>query len=215
MRRGTERGRQIVHDLAAEAEAVRLEHGTSYAALGRALGVGGGQVARICRGQSPRLSIVRASQLLAVLGLDLSARAFPAAPPVRDAAQLALLERFRARLSPGLVWRTEVPVIELPEAGSVDRRAWDAGIDGPGWSIRLDAETHIGDVQAVQRRVALKQRDGRVAAVILLLAETRHHGALLRDAGEGLRSQFPVPARRALLALAAGRSPGGDSLIRL
>jgi transcriptional regulator with XRE-family HTH domain len=215
LRAGTERGRAIVHDLAREAETARLEHGTTYAELGRALGLGGSQVARVCRGRSPDLSIVRAAQLMAVLGLELSARAFPAGPAVRDRAQVALLERLRARISPALSWRTEVPVIELPESGRRDLRAWDAGIDGPGWSVRLDAETHIGDLQAVQRRVALKQRDGRVGCVILLLAETRHHAVLLRLAGDGLAAEFPVPARQALRALAAGRSPGGNALIRL
>ena len=62
---GTDRGLSIVRDLAGEVEAARLEHGTSYAEIGRAIGVGGGQAARICRGRSPGLTIVRASQLLA------------------------------------------------------------------------------------------------------------------------------------------------------
>jgi hypothetical protein len=198
-----------------EAETTRIEHGTSYAEIGRAVRLGGGQVAQICRGRSPGLSIVRASQLLAVLGLELSARAYPAGPAIRDVGQVALLARLRARLGPGLDWRTEVPVIEVPEAGFIDRRAWDAGIDGPGWEVRIDAETHIGDLQAVQRRVALKQRDGGVACVVLLLAETRHHRLLRRLARDSLTAQFPVPARRALGALSEGRHPGGSALIVL
>lgn len=82
---------------------------------------------------------------------------------------------------------------ELPSAGFVDRRAWDAGIDGPGVCVRIDAETHVGDVQAIERRVAIKQRDGGEPCVLLLLADTRHHRALLEVAGAGLRATFPTP----------------------
>src|SRR3954464_9332453 len=194
-RRGTERGRGIVHELTRQAEIARVEHGTSYAELGRALRLGGGQVARICRGQSPDLTIVRAARLLAVVRLDLSARAFPSGPSVRDAGQVRLLNRLRARLHASLGWRTEVPVLDLPDAGSIDRRAWDAMIEGPGWLVPVDAETRIGDLQAVQRRVALKQRDSGAESLILLLAETRHHRAVLGLAGDGFRGQFPVAPR--------------------
>lgn len=213
--RGTDRGTTIVQALMREAEAARVAHGTSYAAIGRALRLGPGQVARIVRGQSPDLAIVRAAQVLATVGLELSARAFPVGAPVRDAAQVALLGRLRARISAGLSWSEEVPVIEMPFAGSIDLRAWDAGIDGPACRVRVDAETHIGDLQAVERRVGLKQRDGRVDCVILLLADTKHHRELLDVAGHGLRSRFPVPQRAALAALGTGRSPRGNALIRL
>jgi hypothetical protein len=204
-----------IQALMREAEAARVAHGTSYAAIGRALRLGPGQVARIMRGQSPHLAIVRAAQILEAVGLELSARAFPVSAPVRDAGQVALLARFRARISPDLTWTEEVPVVEIPAAGSIDLRAWDAGIDGPACRVRLDAETHLGDLQAVERHVALKQRDGRVECVILLLSDTRHHRELLEVAGDGLRSRFPVPQREALLALRAGRSPRGNALIRL
>jgi hypothetical protein len=198
-----------------EAEAARLAHGTSYAAIGRALRLGPGQVARIMRGQSPDVSIVRAAQVLESVGLELSARAFPAGVPVRDGGQVALLARLRRRISAELRWREEVPVVELPSAGSSDLRAWDAGIDGPDVRVRVDAETHVGDLQALERRVALKQRDGREPCVIVLLADTRHHRALLAEAGDGLRSAFQISQRAALAALRAGSSPGGNALIVL
>src|SRR5690242_8965624 len=117
LRRGTERGRALVHRLCDEAEVARAERGTSFATLGRAMGVGGGQVARICRGESPGVSVVRLSQLLSLLGLELSARAFPVGLPIRDVAQVRLLDRLRRRLAPELIWRSEVSVVELPAAG--------------------------------------------------------------------------------------------------
>lgn len=212
---GTDRGTTLVQVLMRDAESARVAHGTSYAEIGRALRLAPGQVARIMRGQVTALPIVRAAQVLAAVGLKLSATAFPEGSPVRDAGQLALLHRLRNRINPALRWSEELPVIELPTAGSVDLRAWDAGIDGPEWRCRIDAETHVGDLQALERRLALKQRDGREASVLLLLADTKHHRALLQVAGEGLRSRFPVPQRAALLALKTGRSPGANSLILL
>jgi len=198
-----------------DAEAARVASGTSYAAIGRALRLGSGQVAKIMRARSPRVSIVRAAQILEAVGLRLSASAFPAGAPVRDAGQLALLTRLRSRISPALLWREEVPVVELMTAGVAHLRAWDAGIEGPGVRVRADAESHVGDLQAVLRRVALKQRDGRVDCVILLLADTQHHRRLLAIAGDTLGTQFPISQRAALRALREGRSPGGNTLVLL
>jgi hypothetical protein len=213
--RGTERGNAIVRAVIREAEVARMARGTSYADIARALDLTPTQVRNILRSRSPDLSIVRAAQLLAVLGLKLATNVFPEGDPVRDAGQLGLLERLRARIDPLLGWRVEVPVIELPAPGVIDLRAWDAGIDGPNCRCRVEAETHVGDLQAVERRVALKQRDGRELCVLLLLADTKHHRALLKMAGDGLRTRFPVAQRTALGALRAGRSPGGNALVLL
>jgi hypothetical protein len=213
--RGTERGLSIVRALMHEAEAARIASGISYAAIGRALRIAPRQVARILRAQSPRVSIVRAAQVLEAVGLELSARAFAAGVRVRDAGQLKLLGRFRPRIHPALEWREEVPVIEMASLGPADLRAWDAAIDGPGVRVRVEAETHVGDAQALARRLALKQRDGHVDCVILLLAETKHHRTLLAEAGDGLRAMFPVPQRAALAALRAGRAPAGNAIVLL
>jgi transcriptional regulator with XRE-family HTH domain len=215
MSRGTERGHAIVRALVREAEMARTARGTSFAEIGRALRLSATQVANILRGKSPDVTIMRAAQLLAVVGLKLSASAFPEGEPVRDAGQLALLSRLRARIDAGLTWSEEVPVIEMPVPGAVDHRAWDAGIEGPFCRCRVDAETRVGDLQAVERRVALKQRDGREPCVLLLLADTKHHRALLDTAGEGIRTRFPVPQRAALAALKRGRSPAGNALLLL
>src|SRR4051812_7522537 len=96
--RGTARGRRIVIEMSRELEDARIASGLSYAHLGKAVGISGQQAARICRGRSPDVSIVRIAGLLAAAGLDLAARAYPAGPPIRDAAHVALLARFRAPL---------------------------------------------------------------------------------------------------------------------
>jgi len=210
--RGRARGRRLVIDLAREAEDARLDRGLSYRGLGRALGISGEQAARICRGESPDVSLVRIAELLEVVGLELGARAFPGSVPFRDQGQLSLLARFRPRVAASLIWRLEQPVIALP--GTSDQRAWDASIGGPGWSVGVEAETHIHDSQAVTRRLALKQRDGDVDAVILLLTDSRWHRDLVR-AADDLRESFPVAARVALRQLGDGKPPGGNALVLL
>jgi transcriptional regulator with XRE-family HTH domain len=213
--RGTDRGLTIVLSLMREAEAARVASGTSYAEIGRALHLAPGQVAQILRGKVTSVTIVRAAQILAAVGLKMSAGGFPEGAAVRESGQRSLLERLRMRISPELKWSEEVLVSELPVPGEVDHRAWDAGIDGPSCRCRVDAETHVGDLQAVARRVALKQRDGHEPCVVLLLADTKHHRALLELSRVGLRAQFPISQRATLAALKIGRSPGGNSLILL
>jgi len=174
------------------------------------VGLSGQQVGRIERGLSPDVSIAVLCRLLAVVGLELSARAYPAGEPIRDRAHVAVLGRFRGRLHRSLRWRTEVP---LPVAG--DLRAWDGHVSGAGWRVGVEAETRPSDLQALQRRLALKLRDGGVDALILVLADTRHNRALLQAHGEELAQRFPVPGRRAMELLAAGAPPGGSAVVLL
>ena len=214
--RGLARGRRVVADLCSEAEAGRVAANLSYEELGRAVGLSGEQVARILRGQSPNVAVVTLSALLGAVGLDLSARAYPAGPPIRDAAHLALLGRLRERVPASLTWRAEVPVVERqgPEA-IPDRRAWDATIAGADWLVGVEAETRVRDVQALERRIALKQRDGAVDAVILLLLDSRHNHTVVASNGAGLRKQFPGSARLAFRRLGAGQRPPDNVIVML
>jgi hypothetical protein len=150
------------------------------------------------------------ARLASILGLDLSVKFYPAGQPLRDQAHLELIARFRARLGPGLVVRTEVPV---PIAG--DARAWDVVVDGAPKLIGTEAETRLRDCQALERRIALKARDSGIDRVILLVSGTRANRAALRVAQASLHAMFPIPARVALRALAEGRDPGGSAIIML
>lgn len=213
--RGSASGRRLVAELSRELETARLAAGLSYTDVGRAVGISGAQVGRICQGRSAHVSIRRMAQLMAVVGLTLSARGYPDGVPLRDRAQVSLLGRLRARLHTSLAWRTEVPVVELAVAGDADLRAWDAAIDGPGFSLRVEAETHVHDLQALERRIRLKQRDGHIDIVVLLLADTRHHRTLVRARDPGLAALFPVRPRAALGALAGGRAPAANAFVIL
>ena len=95
-----------------------------------------------------------------------------------------------------------------------DRRSADAVIDAPKLAALIEAETRIDDVQALERRISLKQRDLRLARVILLVADTRHNRDVIARV-PALRERFPVTTRACLSALARGRDPGGDALVIL
>ncbi len=207
---GADRARRTVADLTTEIRRARVDRGLSQAEVGRAVGLSGPQVCRIERGLSPDVSIAVLCRLLAVVGLELSARAYPAGEPVRDRAHAALLSRFRARLHSSLRWRMEVP---LPVAG--DLRAWDGQVGGASWRVGVEAETRPSDLQALQRRLALKLRDGGVDALILVLADTRHNRELLRAHADDLVQRFPVPGRRAMELVAAGVPPTGNAIVLL
>jgi hypothetical protein len=156
---------------------------------------------------------VRIAQLYALVGLDLSARGFPGGQPLRDAGHVALLGRFQARLGPGLRWRTEVPIASGSIDGRRDFRAWDAVLGGAGWEIGIEAETHVRDLQALERRLALKQRDGAMSVVILALGDTRHHRELMSGADMALRSAFPTTPRSALRSLGRAERPGSNAVV--
>jgi transcriptional regulator with XRE-family HTH domain len=189
----------------------RIAHGLSQGTVATSLGISRSQYSRIERGLAPNISVVMASRMLSVLGLELSARAYPVGEPLRDAAHAATLERLRRGLAANLRWRTEVV---FPQPG--DRRAWDATISGADdvglWVIGVEAEMRPRDIQALERRLAVKERDGGVDGLILLLADTRHNRALPRS-HPGLLERFPVPGRQALATLAAGRRLSGNAMI--
>lgn len=191
-----------------EIRLARRQLGLSLKSVGHAVGISASELSRIERGLADWASLIVLTQLCAVVGLDLSARAYPGGSPLRDARQGVLLTKFRARLHPSLGWGTEVP---LPIPG--DQRAWDAMILGEGWRYGTEAELNPIDGQALIRRLMLKQRDGGVDGVILLLPDTRQARLFRREFSDLLATDFPIPARLALVRLANGLVPGGNAIV--
>lgn len=192
--------------LAEEWCSLRHAAGISQSRVARAVGVSRSTYARLERGRVGEFGIRRASVISAVLGADLAVRIYPAGPPLHDAAHLALLARFEARLAAAWDVRHEAP---MPQAG--DARAWDRRLDGPT-SIGVEAETRPRDLQRIERSMNLKQRDSGVARIILLVSGTRHNRDLLRAALPTLRATFPLPTSEVLRALSEGRDPGANGL---
>jgi transcriptional regulator with XRE-family HTH domain len=208
---GSSLARKDLMAIGADLKAARRMAGRSQRDVGRAAGMSYSQVGRIERAALPTASVHQLARFGAVVGLDVRVRGYPGRKPLRDAAQLALLERLRRRLSPRLSFRTEVP---LPIEG--DFRAWDAVIGGfgpPATALHVEGETRLYDAQAQLRRIALKARDGGADTVLLVLANTRTNRAAVRAAGKMIDEAYPIRARQALAALRAGRHPGGSALV--
>ena len=211
--RGRRRCRKAVRRVAIDGRLARIGAGLSQAEVGHAIGSSHSMVGRFERGEVTYPDLAFLAAYCAVLGLDLALRVYPAGDPIRDRAQLALLERLRARLHPSLRWRTEVP---LGIEG--DLRAWDAEIRGrqpTQWRARIEAETGIPDGQALERRLNLKTRDDPDGHVVLLVSDTRANRIALRAIREGMRDGFPLDSREILAALRDARDPGGSGIVIL
>ena len=210
VQRGHERGVALVEHVVREFHLARIDHAVSQQDVGDAIGVDRSWVSRRESGalDPGELTIVRASEMLAVVGLDLAGRVYPAAGPLRDGAHLGVLERLRGRVHPRLGWGTEVL---FPGIGEL--RAWDAKITGRDWRTGVECEMHPADLQAAERRLHRRKRDGDVDSVILLMPDTAYVRRLVREHADELLERFPVPGRVALQRLSAGSFPGGDSVI--
>lgn len=203
--------RRLTSSVIADIREARVSAGLSQRDLGTAVGISASQVARFERGTLRDIGVEQLCRLSIGVGLDPSIRLYPGPDAVRDVAQLRLLERLRTRVATGIRWRVEVPL-----HGRTDARAWDAVADRHGCVDAIEAETRLRDLQAVERRVALKKRDDTtVVHVILLIADTRGNRLALAEGREGLRSDFPLDTRAALAGLGQGRCPGASAVIVL
>jgi transcriptional regulator with XRE-family HTH domain len=196
--------------LGLEIRAARSSAGLSQRDTGRFAGMDHSIVGKIERGQYPAVTLGQLSRLSAAVGLDLSVRTYAGGDAIRDAGHVRLLERLRLTLHPSFTWRSEVP---LPGPG--DQRAWDAVVSRGSTAIGVEAETVFRDVQAQTRRLILKQRDGGLDRMILLVADTRRNRAALATCRESLRETFPLDTRAILGTLRAGSIPERSGILRL
>jgi hypothetical protein len=88
-------------------------------------------------------------------------------------------------------------------------------VRGPDFIVAVEAETRLHDVQAMQRRLSLKRRDGAVDHVALLVAGTRHNREVMAGSRAALKSDFPLDSRALLRALSDGADPGAGGVLLL
>jgi transcriptional regulator with XRE-family HTH domain len=207
--RGLDRARGLMESLARDWRDARLAAGVSQRAVARAAGLSRETYARIERRQAREIGIGRASVITSVLGGEFSAKIFDGSAPIRDIAHIRLLERLDRRIPARWQVHHEAP---MRQAG--DRRAWDRRLDGP-ISIGVEGETRLRDLQALERRMNLKQRDSGVQRLVLLVADTVANRRLIRAYAPQLRASFPLTTREVLTALAEGRDPGANGIVVL
>ena len=196
--------------LGRELRDARVNRDLTLEIVARAVGVSATEVSRIERGHRPTLGLTRLGRLFAAVGMELSVRAYPGPSPIRDAAHNELIARLRDRLPAGTRWVSEHPV-----GPSGDLRAWDGLFWLAGLRVAVEAETHPRDLQELARRLALKERDGAPDRLILLLLDSRANRAALRGPNPLVGPRFPISARTALAAIAAGQDPGGNAIVLL
>ena len=165
---------------------------------------------RIERGALPNVTVRQLATACAAVGLKFNGRPYPDGDPVRDSAHAHLLERLHVRVNKRGLWRTEVLV-----TGGSDSRAWDAHLTLEGVPVAIEAEMRLTDIQALDRKIALKQRDSGVDIVVLLVADTVGNRRVLAAHRESLRARFPLDTRAVLAALAAGHPPSASGIVIL
>ena len=207
--RGIRRATYLLRRIGEELRQARVAAGLSARLVASGAGISHGHLRRIERGLASRVDVEVLARIASVVGHELSLSVFPVASPVRDRAHLALLERFRSRLHASWRWLTEV-VMPIPG----DRRSADATIANATTDAMVECETHLADIQALERDISGKARELGARRVILLVLDSRHNRAVLRATPE-LTRRFPIGARAALAALGRGEDPGGDCLIVL
>ena len=204
----TRRAKYQLDTLTRELIHARHKCGLSQAHVARALGVSRPLVAAWESGRRVPTP-VQLYQWGAVLGLDVSIRAYPGGAPLRDSGQLRILARFKATVGDLRTWQTEVPVSLDPS----DRRAFDAVLSRDLRRAAVEAVSRLGDAEGQVRPITLKQQASEIPCVLLALADTRHNRLALIAGLSTIQPAFPCPARSALAALRRGDLPSGNAVL--
>jgi transcriptional regulator with XRE-family HTH domain len=184
--RGTRRAGATLRALGEELRHARLALGLRQVDVARAAGISPSWISRIELGQARDVGYRPLCVVFAIVGLDLSTRAYAGGDALRDDGHHGLLGRTHRALPAEAPWDEEVL---LPGPG--EQRAWDARTRLWGRAVGIEAEMRPTDLQAMQRRLRLKKRDGGVDRMIVALADTRGNRDFLRAAGDSLRAMFP------------------------
>jgi transcriptional regulator with XRE-family HTH domain len=100
--RGDRQGRRLIATTGNDLRLARMSAGLSLEDVGRAVGMSHSQLGRIERALHPSVAVIQLARIASVVGLNVSVRTYPSGSPLRDKAHLALIQRFRDRLSANL-----------------------------------------------------------------------------------------------------------------
>lgn len=203
-------GTWLLREIGRELRVARLIGGMTQTQVAAQLGKSTSHVSRVEHGLLKAIGIVQITKHAAVVGLKPWVRLYPVVARPLDAAQLALLGRFRERISDA--WKV---ILEAPMPLPGDLRAADALISIDGCVCVVEIITRMADFQAQLRSAQLKKRDMHATRLILVVAANATNRRALHQAGVAVGDAFPLNTRATLRALAERRDPGADGLVLL
>jgi transcriptional regulator with XRE-family HTH domain len=190
----------------------RLGGGLTQAEVAQLVGVTKAQMSRLEAGQIQKVTVERLSEVASVLGYEVSLGLHPIGDPVRDKGQVAIGRRFDAILSDA--WRVTNETL-LP--GSGEQRAWDKLLRllaaSPPYLVGIDIETRVRDIQALTRRTRLRERDGMVDAILIVLSDSANNRRLVDELRKSLGPAYSTSPRRTLAALRSGQRLVGSGVV--
>jgi transcriptional regulator with XRE-family HTH domain len=212
LQRGHRKGEDLTRATIAQLRDARIVAGLSQEECARQLGLSQSYISKLEVNGFDDLSLIRASELAALFGLEPSLTLHVAGAPLRDKGHEALLGRFMARLAPEWIVTREAP---FPTPS--DPRWWDAllRLANERYVLGVEAETRLRDMQAQVRRIHGRQRDGGADHVLVILSDSAHNRALAGDFRTALGPEFATQPREILRAMAAGTPLPGSGVILL
>jgi transcriptional regulator with XRE-family HTH domain len=178
--RSRRRSERLISVLAEEFRDKRLATGLSQREVASGVGISRPTYTRIENAQSRRVSVEVLCGIAACLGLDLAVNVYPGPEPLRDGPSTNRLRSVLENVASPLSYATEVALRTGP-GRRFEQRAWDAVISGSGKRTGVELEMRLRDAQAVERRLNLKRHDDPVDHFVLLVADTKHNRAVLRE----------------------------------
>jgi transcriptional regulator with XRE-family HTH domain len=208
--RGRRRGRELVRRRIAELRQLRLSLGVGQTQMAGALSCSVSQLWRLEAGDVGAVTVTRLAEMASVLGHEISLGLHPIGDPIRDKGQQALAHRFDALLSEA--WQSTSEVL-LPLTG--DRRAWDKllRLAGNDYRVGVDLETRIRDIQELTRRTRLRERDGGVDAIPIVLSDSSTNRRLVDELRVTLGRDYTTSPRSILAGLRGGRRLAGSGVV--
>jgi transcriptional regulator with XRE-family HTH domain len=162
---------------------------------------------RLERFDALNVPLVRIVEIAAVLGLDVSLGLHRIGDPIHDKASEALIARFLAIVSPA--YRVVREAL-LPSGG---QRSWDVLLRLGAVLVGVELVTRVRDVQALVRLIRLRERDGGVDHVLLVLSDSAHNRAILAQLLDVLGPRFQTSPRDIGRALREGQPVAGSGVL--
>jgi transcriptional regulator with XRE-family HTH domain len=211
--RGTRRAERALQALGDELRERRVGAGLTQLQIASAARMSRSRYTRVELARVRHLSVLDASRIASVLGLDLHVRVYPGGDPIRDAAQARRLARLLGHCASPLKYRTDVPLPQRADQPT-EQRAWDAVIWGDHGRTAIEVEMRIRDLQQMTRRQAMKRRDDPVDSFLLVVADTPANRRVLTEHGTLLPDLPRLKTARVLRMLEDGtRPPSGVVLL--